>query len=419
MKIVHVMNWYIPNMGYQENYLPSEQKKLGYDVEIITSDRIPSFKEFRGEVHDGDRVIGEGVFEENNVTIHRLPVLWEYKESNQVVLKGLKSKLRELKPDIVHAHGEIFPITLQTIIYCKRLGFKVFVDSHSNHDNFILNSPQKWLYYRLAKYIYTFFGERVQCWLPVTYASQELLTEYFGISPKHMEILPLGVNINRFFKSEKLRETYRSKLGYSKDEFVIISSGKFDPSKEIDTLIKAFSIVVKEYPELRLLLVGKGSSEHMNYLKSIIENNNLNKLIHIVGFVDNSELGAYYNLADIGVWPGTSSISVIEALGTELPLILPKGNDDYKVVFDADAAIGFEKHDVCSLASALSDLIRSPERRLGLSNNARVLVNDKLSWEKVAEKSIALYRGRPNVHVTGESILNSFSDEMMARISQK
>lgn len=409
MKVVHVMNWYIPNMGYQENFLPSEQKKLGYDVEIITSDRIPSFKEFRGEIRDDERIIGEGLFEENNVTIHRLPVLLEYTGSNQIILKGLKSKLSELKPDIVHAHGEIFPITLQTIVYCKRLGFKVFVDSHSNNDNFVLNSILKRLYYRFAKIFYTFLEGRVQCWLPVTYASKELLTEYFDISENRMEVLPLGVNTNRFFKSERIREDYRTKLGYSKDEFVVVSSGKFDPSKEIDTLIKAFSIIVTDCPKLRLLLIGKGSNEYMNYLKSIIESNGLIEQIRIVNFVDNSELGAYYNLADVGVWPGTNSISAVEALGTELPVILPNGDSAYKVVFDANAAIGFEKHDVCSLASALGDVVRSPEIRLEVSNNAKILVNEKLSWEKVAEKSIALYCGGcPSVRVTGGGASDSF-----------
>ncbi|WP_160173153.1 glycosyltransferase family 4 protein [Methanosarcina soligelidi] len=385
-------------MGYQENYLPSEQKKLGYDVEIITSDRIPPFKEFRGEFQDEERIIGKGLFEENNVTIHRLPVLLESKESNQVILMGLKSKLRELKPNIVHVHGEINPVTLQTIICCKRLRFKVFVDSHSNSDNFKLNSPLKRLYYKSAKVFYIIFGKRVQCWLPITSASKDLLTEYFGISEKHMELLPLGVNTNRFFKCKESREANRIKLGYSEDEFVLVSSGKFDTSKKIDILIKAFSIVVKEVPKLRLLLIGKGSSEYMNYLNSIIESDSLNEYIRILNFVDNSELGIYYNLADVGVWPGTSSISVIEALGTELPLILPKGNDDYKVVFDASAAIDFEKNNIYSLVTALKSLIRSPEMRLELSNNARILVKEELSWEKVAEKSIGIYCGsRPKV----------------------
>jgi len=388
-------------MGYQENFLPLEQKKIGCDVEIITADRIPAFKEFRHEIHDEDRLIGEGLFEDNGIKIHRLPVLLEYKGSNQVILKGLKSKLRELKPDIVHAHGEIFPVTLQAMIYCKRLGFKLFVDCHSNGDNFILNSPLKQLYYMGAKIFYILLGGRVQCFLPVTYASKELLTKYFGISENRMELLPLGVNINRFCKSEKLQEAYRTKLGYSEDEFVIVSSGKFDPSKEIDTLIDAFSIVVKEYPKLRLLLIGRGSNEYMNYLNSIIERNKLNGQIRILGFVDNSELTAYFNLANVGVWPGTNSISVIEALGTELPVIIPKGDVAYKIVFDASAAIGFEKHDIHSLAAALGNLIRSPGIRLELSNNARILVKENLSWAKVAERSIDLYSGHPEVHATG------------------
>jgi glycosyltransferase involved in cell wall biosynthesis len=391
MKVVHVISGYIPNMGYQENCLPSEQKKLGYDVEIVTSDRIPFIKGIHEEVHDEERIIGEGLFEENNVIIHRLPVLLEYKKSNKLFLKGLKSKLWELKPDIVHAHGDLELTTLQTIMCSKKLGFKVFIDSHSNSDNCKLNSSLKRLYYRLTKAFYKLFGERVQCWLPVTYASKELLAEYFNISEKRMELLPLGVNTNRFFKSEKLRESYRVKLGYNKDEFVIVTSGKFDPSKEVDTLIKAFSSIVKEYPKSRLLLIGKGSIEYMSYLNSIIENDNLDEQTHILDFVDNSELGAYYNLADVGVWPGTNSISAIEALGTELPVVIPKEDAAYKVAFDANAAIGFEKNNVHSLAAALSDLVWSPEVRLELSNNARILVKERLSWEKVAEKSIALY----------------------------
>ena len=106
---------------------------------------------------------------------------------------------------------------------------------------------------------------------------------------------------------------------------MVVSSGKFDPSKEIDTLIKAFSIIVTDCPKLRLLLIGKGSNEYMNYLKSIIESNGLIEQIRIVNFVDNSELGAYYNLADVGVWPGTNSISAVEAWGQNCRLFCQMG----------------------------------------------------------------------------------------------
>jgi hypothetical protein len=48
MKIINVMSSYLPNLGYPEDYLPQYKKKLGYEVEIITSNRdvfIPHFEE--------------------------------------------------------------------------------------------------------------------------------------------------------------------------------------------------------------------------------------------------------------------------------------------------------------------------------------------------------------------------------------
>ncbi|GAJ21945.1 unnamed protein product, partial [marine sediment metagenome] len=45
-RILHIMNYYIPGMGYQENYLPAEQKKLGLFPFIITSDRYPPIQHY-------------------------------------------------------------------------------------------------------------------------------------------------------------------------------------------------------------------------------------------------------------------------------------------------------------------------------------------------------------------------------------
>jgi len=63
MKIVHLMSWYMPNMGYQENYLPAEQKKLGHDVEIITSDRYTPFLSF-GEKFVRDKFCWDNIIKE-------------------------------------------------------------------------------------------------------------------------------------------------------------------------------------------------------------------------------------------------------------------------------------------------------------------------------------------------------------------
>ena len=56
MRIVHVNQFYIPGLSYQENILPHEQAKLGHEVWILTSDRLPhpkKYPETRGRLPQG------------------------------------------------------------------------------------------------------------------------------------------------------------------------------------------------------------------------------------------------------------------------------------------------------------------------------------------------------------------------------
>ena len=48
MRIVHVNQFFIPGLSYQENILPHEQAKLGHEVWILPSDRLPNPKKYPG-----------------------------------------------------------------------------------------------------------------------------------------------------------------------------------------------------------------------------------------------------------------------------------------------------------------------------------------------------------------------------------
>jgi hypothetical protein len=114
-------------MGYEENFLPAEQAELGHQVQIITSDRVPAYVGYKDHIGNilGERIMGSGIFEDNNVTIHRLPCRFEVVNGGQVILKGLRETLRDLKPDIVHAHGTLVPSSILAVWYSKELGYKV------------------------------------------------------------------------------------------------------------------------------------------------------------------------------------------------------------------------------------------------------------------------------------------------------
>lgn len=405
MKIVHLMSTYIPNMGYQENFLPLEQQKLNHEVEIICCSKIS--KEFEHVLgFDNNSSLKIGAYNDNGIKIHRLKC--HGIKGGLYFLKDLKKKLKEIKPDIVQAHGTSSVITLQAIFWSKKLNYKVFVDDHSNENNFYPDLAVK----KPFKYIYDFFGEkiirfmptvfpmllfykiygnRIQKIMPVTYSAENYLLNVWNFPTEKLSISHLGVNTDLFYKSNNLRNLGRKKIDIDENEFLILTSGKLGKHKDIDILLYSFQIVSKKYPQSKLLILGSASQTYISYLKKLINKLKLNKKVLFKDFVTNSDLPIYYNAADIGVWPGHHSITVIEALGTTLPIIIPNNILAYKILTENKAALSFERGNIEMLANQILELIENNELRNLVRFNADYLTKNTLSWSKIAEKSISIY----------------------------
>jgi glycosyltransferase involved in cell wall biosynthesis len=108
-------------------------------------------------------------------------------------------------------------------------------------------------------------------------------------------------------------------------------------------------------------------------------------------FVPNKELPKYYNAGDIGVWPGNCSITVLEAVATGLPVIIPNKDLNYKILSDNNAAVGFERRNVNSLSEAILKLLNDSELYSRIIENSSILFMETLSWKGIAQKSIRLY----------------------------
>jgi glycosyltransferase involved in cell wall biosynthesis len=235
--------------------------------------------------------------------------------------------------------------------------------------------------------------------MPVTYSAKQILQSVLKIPDNKITLLPLGADQSRFKKSKELRKIGRNESGIKDDSLLILSSGKFDERKDIYFLIKAFEKVCEEYPNIYLLLLGSGSEEYIIKLKDMINSAGLDSNVIFKNFVPNSELSKYYNAADIGVWPGDPSITVIEAVATGLPVIIPKNDPAYQVLVESNASICFERRNVDSLSTAILKLIKNQNMRYKLIENNLNLVEKTLSWNKVAEKSISIYLSRDHKDV--------------------
>ena len=90
MKIVHLIDYFQPSIGYQETFLARHQQKSGHDVLVVTSDRylnFPGYDTFYSRLL-GKRFVGAGIRTESGIKTIRL-TSWEIPGSPVIFLKYL------------------------------------------------------------------------------------------------------------------------------------------------------------------------------------------------------------------------------------------------------------------------------------------------------------------------------------------
>ena len=122
---------------------------------------------------------------------------------------------------------------------------------------------------------------------------------------RQMTVIPLGASMDRLgamSKSDTRRRT-RSVLHISDNDLVLLYAGSVSPGRNVDRLLKAFSISAREEVKLRFLIVG-GDSRHPEFLdslKELSEREGVADRVHFVGRVAYTSIAQYYEAADIGI----------------------------------------------------------------------------------------------------------------------
>ncbi|PCJ55486.1 MAG: hypothetical protein COA79_20515 [Planctomycetota bacterium] len=130
----------------------------------------------------------------------------------------------------------------------------------------------------------------------------------------------------------------------------IIFAGNLVKVKNIESLIEAFYLFLKSFPNFKLLIAGKGELE--TNLKKMALNMEISNKIEFLGFVEHEKLAIIFNESKLLVLPSWSEgwPNVIqEAMGCGLPVVasnvggIPEMiNDDLGYLFDPN-----KKDDIC------------------------------------------------------------------------
>ena len=179
------------------------------------------------------------------------------------------------------------------------------------------------------------------------------------------------------------------------------------PVKDVDLLLEAAALLRGDFPELRVVVVGDGPER--GRLQAAAAERGLAEVVRFAGWVDDvaAALAGVDVFALTSVFEGGVSLSVVEAMALELPVVATDAGGVAEVVVDGVTGYvvprGGERADVAAaLAAKIGLLLRDPpaRRRLGAAGAARVAA--EFTVERAAEQTIAAYRECVDTVQTGE-----------------
>ena len=158
----------------------------------------------------------------------------------------------------------------------------------------------------------------------------------------------------------------------------------------------ALPLVLKEIPNLKYLIVGKGPEE--TRLKSIVQQLGIQEHVVFAGHVEHNVLPQYYCLCDVFIMPSCVSGENFESFGivfTEAgacakPVIGSKTGGISDAVVDGVTGLLVEPYNTEEIAQALISLLTNEQLVLTLGKNGRVRVENELTWQVMGDRIVAL-----------------------------
>jgi len=211
--------------------------------------------------------------------------------------KGIKELCKKEKFDIIRTIN-ILP-TYAAISNKKEIKITIYAElTDFISDLYIqFNMPLKNLIVPFLKRMEKKIARNVDYANVETELGREFWNEY-GLDKERIVVIPNGVDTEHFNPYKTNPDVIKSKLEL-KDE-VIFYHGDMGPYDGIHLLIKALN-KLKEKPSL--LIVGEGKESYMNYLRTLINENELTNKVYLTGWIEYEVLPNYIATASLCALP--------------------------------------------------------------------------------------------------------------------
>ena len=284
----------------------------------------------------------------------------------------VKKTVRDIKPDVLHAHyltgyGLLGVLTGYHPLVVSLWGTDVLVSPHRNY-----------LYRWVTEYVLS----RADYPVATSVALRDAGSSY-APPDKKISVVSLGVDLDVFKPPPQVEGKERITIGAMKE---------LKPGCGMEHLIRAMFLIQNDYPEAELVIAGDGKSSVS--LKREAEGLGLKDMVHFIGRLPHRETPDFLAKLDVFVMPAVSEgfgVGIIEASAMEVPVVVSKVGGTPEVVLDGVTGYLVPPRDPKSLAERITYLLRDPSLRIRMGKAGRDFVRSGYRWQDSTSKMEDLY----------------------------
>ncbi len=395
LSVLHVLDHSLPlHSGYvfRTQSILTEQRARGWQTFHLTGPRqgrcardeeeIEGWRYLRSATPDG--------------WMSRLPALSQV-GAIRAIEQRLDAAVRSLCPDILHAHSPALN-GVAALRVAERYGLPLvyevrafWEDAAVDHGTSREGGPR----YRLTRALESYVLRRAHA---VTTICEGLRTDMRarGIADDRLSVIPNAVDADALRPAPLHAARLRAQLGWEGHR-VLAFIGSFYAYEGLDLLLDALARLRQHHPDLRLLLAGGGPQEAS--LRAQATRLTLGDAVHFAGRVPHAEVGAWYGVADLCVYPRkpmrltelVTPLKPLEAMALERPVIASDVGGHRELIQDGVTGVLARAGDADALAQAIASLVAAPEQAARLARAGHEFVIRERNWRVCVARYAPIY----------------------------
>ena len=409
-RILHVLDHSIPlQSGYTFRTLSilRQQRKLGWQTFHLTSPKQ------RETASDEENIDGVRFFRTPPNDYGNLGGLREWRMMRHVE-RRLEDVVRRVRPDILHAHSPVLN-AIPALRVGRRLGVPVVYEIRAFWEDAAVDhgtAAEGGLRYRLTRAIETYASRRAGHVTTICEGLKDDLVRR-GLDADRITVIPNAVDVDAFETSDSPGDPLRDTYGL-RGAFVVGFIGSFYAYEGIALLIAALPQLVKQVPNVRLMLVGGGPEEQA--LKHAALRSGFGERVIFAGRVPQHRVNHFYDLADVMVYPRhavrltelVTPLKPLEAMAKRRLVIASAVGGHRELIRHDFTGVLFPPDDVRALTVGIASIAADSARYESIRQRAYDYVKRERTWANSVKRYETVYTslinasGRPRYVVEAQ-----------------